>query len=69
MTATPLMTKKEVAEHLRVSTRQVDKWCAARLLPFRLAGSRKRFVRQDIDAFLDNRSFGHRSSLPNLRVK
>ena len=59
----PLFTKWELAEHLRVSTRQIDKWCAARILPFHLLGSRKRFTYADVESFLASRSFGHRQSV------
>lgn len=58
-----LYTKSEAAAILRVSTRQIDRWCAARLLPFSLAGSRKRFSDADIASFLSSRSFGHRQPL------
>lgn len=56
---TPLYTKSEAAAILRVSTRQIDRWCATRLLAFSLAGSRKRFSDADLETFLASRSFGH----------
>jgi excisionase family DNA binding protein len=56
-------TKKQAAEFLNVSTRTIDKWCAARLLPFHLVGTRKRFTDADLRAYLDARAFGHRSDL------
>ena len=65
---TPLLTKKEVAGLLRVSTRTVDEWCRKRVLRFKLVGSRKRFTYEDLNAFLDSRSFGHRSDLSAPRV-
>jgi len=52
MTPAPLLTKKEIAIYLRVSPRTIDVWCAARLLPFRMAGPRKRFSLDDVNAYL-----------------
>ncbi|MBE3109690.1 MAG: helix-turn-helix domain-containing protein [Acidobacteria bacterium] len=63
----PLLTKKEVAGLLRVSTRTVDRLCRARLLRFRLAGSRKRFTYADLESYLSSRSFGHPSDLSSTR--
>jgi len=57
------LTKKQLAAELQVSTRQIDKWCAARALPFHLLGSRKRFTDADVESFLAARSFGHRQSV------
>jgi len=59
----PLLTKREVAALLHVSTKTVDKLCTKRLLPFHLVESRKRFTYADLDAYLDNRRFGQRQSV------
>lgn len=59
---TPLLTKKDVAALLGVCPRTVDNWCRAGVLPFIAIPGGKRFSRQDVEAFLRDRSFGsHRS--------
>ena len=64
---TTLHTKREAAAMLRVSTRQIDRMCAARALPFVLVGTRRRFRPADLDRFVASRSFGHLSILQELR--
>lgn len=49
----PLLTKREAAERLRVSTRQIDRYVAARRLRrLRLEGGRPRFRASDVDALV-----------------
>lgn len=54
-----LWTKKETAVYLRVTTRTVDNWCAARILPFAKFPCGKRFDPDEIFAFVRSRKFGH----------
>ena len=54
-----LLTKRDVAARLRVSTATIDRLCRARALPFSLVGSRRRFSPQAVDDFVASRSFGH----------
>lgn len=50
---TTLLTKRELADRLQLSTRTIDRHVRAGLLPFRLAGSRRRFDPAEVVAFLD----------------
>jgi excisionase family DNA binding protein len=67
MTATPFFTRRELAEHLRVSTRLIDRLCREGRLRFHRVGSRKRFSYDDVLAYLESR---HSSNLscPAQRV-
>jgi excisionase family DNA binding protein len=49
----PLFSKRELAEHLSVSTRTIDRLCREGRLRFRRVGSRKRFSYDDVLAYLD----------------
>jgi excisionase family DNA binding protein len=60
---TPMMTKKEVAAYLHVSTSTVDRLTAKRLLPFVVVGGRRRFRENDILYYIASRSFGHPADL------
>jgi len=64
---TPFFTRRELAEHLRVSTRLIDRLCREGRLRFHRVGSRKRFSYDDVLAYLESR---HSSSLssPAQRV-
>ncbi len=55
---TALMTKREVAAYLRVSTRTVDNLVRERKLHFLLVGSRRRFREADVLFYVASRSFG-----------
>ena len=59
---TALMTKREVARYLSVSTSTVDRLVAKRQLTFVLVGGRRRFREDDVLYYVASRSFGHRSS-------
>lgn len=52
MTPAPLLTKRQLADRLQVSTRTIDRHIKAGLLPSRLAGSRRRFDPAEVDAYL-----------------
>ena len=49
---TRLLTKGELAEHLKVSPRTIDRLCREGKLHYRLAGSRKRFSPSDVESYL-----------------
>lgn len=49
----PLFSKRELAEHLSVSTRTIDRLCREGRLRFRRVGTRKRFSYDDVLAYLD----------------
>jgi excisionase family DNA binding protein len=61
---TPLLTKKQVAAYLAVSTRTVDNLVANRSLPFSIVGGRRRFREDDVLYYVASRSFGHRIDSP-----
>jgi excisionase family DNA binding protein len=65
---TPLMTKKQVAAYLAVSTRTVDNLVAKRSLAFCLVGGRRRFRENDVLYYVASRSFGHRQSVQAPQV-
>lgn len=55
MTETPWMTREEVAEHLRIDVRTVDRWAeTGRLTRHRLEGTRKgtRFRRTEVESLV-----------------
>jgi excisionase family DNA binding protein len=51
----PLMTAREVAEHLRVTESAIRKWARERKLPALRAGRRVRFREEDVLRFLQDR--------------
>lgn len=59
---TPLLTKREAASRLKVSTRTLDEYCRRRLIRFSRIPAGKRFRIEDLDAFVDSRTFGHPDS-------
>lgn len=70
-TSAVLWTKSETAAFLNVSSRTVDNWCAARLLPFVQLPCGKRFEPAKIMAFVRAREFAHpthSTPQPNARV-
>jgi len=67
VTATPFFTRTELAEHLRVSTRLIDRLCREGRLRFHRVGSRKRFSYDDVLAYLESRHSSNLSS-PAQRV-
>jgi len=58
LTNEPLLTRRELAAFLRVSTRLIDRLCRDGRLRFHRVGSRKRFDPADIRAYLESRKFG-----------
>lgn len=56
---TPLLTKKQTAAYLAVSTKTIDRLVSARQLQFVLVGGRRRFRETDILFYIASRSFGH----------
>jgi excisionase family DNA binding protein len=50
-----LLTRKQLAEHLGVSTRTVDRWRRAGLLREFRQGGVVRFRPEDVQAFLEGR--------------
>ena len=56
-----LWTKTETAAFFKVSTRTIDNWCAARLLPFVQCPGGKRFDPAKVMAFVRIREFDHPS--------
>lgn len=72
MTASAVLwTKAETASFFKVSTRTIDNWCAARLLPFVQCPGGKRFDPEKLRDFVRTREFAHPShstSQPNVRV-
>ena len=60
---TRLLTAREVAEDLGVSSRTVLSWAKANQLPgFRLPSGALRFRESDLDAWLEARSLGVQDS-------
>ncbi len=59
MTPEPLMTKREVADYLHVSTRTVDR-IPRSSLPVIVVGGRRRYRQDDVFYYVASRSFGHR---------
>jgi excisionase family DNA binding protein len=58
---TPLFTRRELAEYLKVSPSTIDRLCRARKLCYTRIASRKRFTYDDVLAFINSRSLGHRA--------
>lgn len=52
-----LLTKKEFAAHIRVSTRTVEKLMKAGKIGFYMLDGGPRFSREDLQAFLDAKRF------------
>jgi excisionase family DNA binding protein len=60
---TAFFTRRELAEHLRVSTRLIDRLCREGRLRFHRVGSRKRFSYDDVLAYLERRPVKHPDSV------
>ncbi len=55
----PLLTTKQLAALLNVTTRTIENYCRRRLIPFVRIPAGRRFDQRDVERFIAARKFSH----------